>query len=243
MTVSKRIFDLVVLVVLAPVLLPMLLVAVLVTWAAQGRPIFYGGERMRDMHHAFTLWKLRSMTEVAQDSGVSGGDKIARITPIGRIMRRSRMDELPQLLNIARGDISFVGPRPPLRQYVERFPAIYTQTLRNRPGVTSIASLLFAEHEPKLLSRCLTAEQTDDMYARVFAPRKARVDLIYQRHQSLGFDLWLIIVTAMRVLGLWRKGRFPRGPQIFRPRDCPSANLAASQAHVPLTRRAPVRDR
>lgn len=211
MTGSKRSLDLCLLVCLAPLLFPVLAVLAMLLWAAQGRPLFYGGERMRSLTEGFTLWKLRSMTVVAADAGVSGGDKATRVTPLGRIMRRTRLDELPQLLNILRGDISFVGPRPPLRLYVERFPDLYAKVLDSRPGVTGLASLVFAAHEERLLARCNSAPETDATYARVCVPRKARIDLIYQRHQNVGFDLWLIALTAARVLGFARSRRLPRG--------------------------------
>ena len=211
MTAAKRSLDLCLLAILAPLLLPVLGMLAIILWALQGRPVFYGGERMRSVAEGFPLWKLRSMIVAARDTGVSGGDKAARITPLGRILRRTRMDELPQLLNILRGDISFVGPRPPLRVYVERFPGLYAQVLRSRPGVTGLASLVFAAHEERLLARCASAAETDATYARVCVPRKARIDLIYQRHQSVGFDLWLIALTAARVMGVARSRRLPRG--------------------------------
>lgn len=213
MPVTKRLFDLTLLMLMAPVLMPVLVLLSLLALALQGRPIFYGAERMRSPTQGFTLWKLRSMTQSASDSGVSGGDKAQRITPLGRWLRRVRMDELPQMLNILRGDISFVGPRPPLRQYVERFPVLYAQVLQSRPGVTGLASLVYAGHEAMLLARCTTRAQTDAVYARACVPRKARIDLIYQRHQSVGFDLWLVGVTAARVFGLARSRRLPRPPR------------------------------
>lgn len=213
MTRSKRLLDLGLLALLAPFLLPLLALLYLILLIFQGRPVFYGAERMRSVTQGFTLWKLRSMTASTHNSGVSGGDKAARITPIGRKLRRVRLDEVPQLLNILRGDISFVGPRPPLREYVERFPAIYSQVLRARPGVTGLASLVYAGHEAMLLARCTTPEDTDAVYARACVPRKAKLDLIYQRHQSVGFDLWLVGVTTARVFGFAKGRRLPRPPK------------------------------
>ena len=216
MTTGKRLMDLCVLAVLGPILLPVLGVLTLVLWWREGRPVFHGSERMRSPQHGFILWKLRSMTVAERESGVSGGDKAARITPTGRVLRRTGMDELPQMLNILRGDISFVGPRPPLRIYVERFPRLYAQVLRSRPGVTGLASLVYARHEAWLLARCSTPEETDAVYARACVPRKAHIDLIYQRHRSIGFDFWLICVTTARVFGLQRGRRFPRAPRFLR---------------------------
>jgi lipopolysaccharide/colanic/teichoic acid biosynthesis glycosyltransferase len=177
--------------------------AALVLWLLlrQGRPVFYVSERMRGLDQPFSLWKLRSMAMVAGQSGVSGGDKAARITPIGRFLRKSRLDEIPQLWNVLRGDMSFVGPRPPLRQYVERFPQIYGPVLRNRPGITGLASLTFHRHEEWLLARCKTAQETDAVYARRCVPRKARLDMIYQKNQSICLDLRLMLKTLARALG------------------------------------------
>lgn len=210
MTPSKRLFDLVFACILAPVITLVMIPLLFWLWARQGRPLFFGGERMSGTTDAFTLWKLRSMIQVEADSGVSGGDKTSRITPAGRFLRRTRLDEMPQLLNILRGDISFVGPRPPLRQYVDQFPELYANVLRSRPGVTGLASLVFATHEEHLLARARTPEETDAIYARACVPRKARIDLIYQHRRSLKLDLWLIVLTAARVFGLNDKRRLPR---------------------------------
>jgi lipopolysaccharide/colanic/teichoic acid biosynthesis glycosyltransferase len=199
-TPGKRALDLALALLL---LVPLGLVgAVLATLALlrQGRPILYGAERMREVDRAFTLWKLRSMAPAARDAGVTGGDKAARITPFGAWLRRWRLDELPQLWNVLAGEISFVGPRPPLRRYVELRPELYARVLRSRPGITGLASLVYAAHEERLLARCATAEETEALYLRACVPRKARIDLIYQRNRSLALDLRLIAWTAARFL-------------------------------------------
>ncbi len=200
MTPSKRLFDIALALVLGVLLVvpfAVLLVALLVV---QGRPIFYVSERMHAPGVPFHLWKLRTMRVVAVDSGVSGGDKADRVTPIGRFLRKYRLDEVPQLWNILRGDMSFVGPRPPLRTYVERFPDLYAQVLRSRPGVTGLATIHFHRHEAYILRPCKTAEDTDQAYARRCVPRKATLDLIYQRQQSLCFDIQLLFETISSVL-------------------------------------------
>ncbi len=199
MTPGKRLFDIgLALLLLVPLGLVMAGVAVWLA-LAQGRPILYGAERMRDPARAFTLWKFRTMRPAAIDSGVSGGDKAARITSAGRILRRTRLDELPQLFNILKGDMSFVGPRPPLRRYVEACPETYAAVLRSRPGVTGLASLVFHRHEECLLAQCATAEETNRVYMRRCVPRKARLDLIYQRRRTLRLDLWILARTIGRV--------------------------------------------
>ncbi|MEO0752875.1 MAG: sugar transferase, partial [Pseudomonadota bacterium] len=147
-----------------------------------------------------TLWKFRTMTVVHTDDGVSGGDKTARITPTGAILRRRRLDELPQLFNILRGDMSFVGPRPPLRRYVDLCPDIYAKVLRNRPGVTGLATLHYHWREERLLASCKTPEETNRIYLNRCVPAKARLDLLWARNRSLCFDIALIWRTSARVL-------------------------------------------
>jgi lipopolysaccharide/colanic/teichoic acid biosynthesis glycosyltransferase len=200
-TLSKRLADLVLALILSALLaLPF---ALLLLWLLirQGRPLFYVAERMRAPDRGFMLWKLRTMTPAALGhGGVSGGDKASRISPLGRFLRRTRLDEIPQLWNVLKGDMSFVGPRPPLRAYVERFPDLYAQVLKSRPGITGLATLHFHRHEEFLLAQTSTAEETDSVYARRCIPRKARLDLIYQRNRSLCMDLALMAATLKRVL-------------------------------------------
>jgi lipopolysaccharide/colanic/teichoic acid biosynthesis glycosyltransferase len=164
--------------------------------------VFYVAERMKAPGQPFALWKLRTMrtADPGSNSGVSGGDKAGRVTATGRLLRRTRLDEVPQLWNVLKGDMSFVGPRPPLREYVERFPQIYARVLQSRPGITGLASLHFHRHEEWLLAQCSTPEETDAVYVRRCIPRKARLDLIYQKRRSIWLDLCLMLETAAKVL-------------------------------------------
>ncbi|MEP4037208.1 sugar transferase [Pseudophaeobacter sp.] len=195
MTWRKRLFDLFFVTLLIVILGPILLAILIWLLVKEGRPIFYVAERMTTPTRGFGLWKLRTMTVVDEDSGVSGGDKAARITKTGAWLRSKRLDEFPQLWNIFKGDLSFVGPRPPLRQYVEANPEIYAEVLKSRPGVTGLASITYHKHEAALLARCQTPEETDVVYSRICIPAKARLDLIYQRHQNMCFDFDLVFQT------------------------------------------------
>lgn len=202
MTLAKRLLDLTVALLLIAVLaVPFGLLLVWLLWR-EGRPLFYVAERMKTPTQPFALWKLRTMRMAApgHNAGVSGGDKADRVTATGRLLRRTRLDEVPQLWNVLRGDMSFVGPRPPLREYVERFPDIYAQVLQSRPGITGLASLHFHRHEEWLLAQCQTPQETDAVYARRCVPRKARLDLMYQRRRTICLDLALMIETAAKVL-------------------------------------------
>lgn len=204
MTLSKRFLDFLAALTLSMVLGPPFAVLLLVLLVVEGRPIFYVAERMRTPERAFGLWKLRTMTAErgaqGTERGVSGGDKAARVTRVGRRLRRYRLDEIPQLWNVLKGDMSFVGPRPPLREYVERFPDIYAEVLKSRPGITGAASLLFHDHEERLLAACRSPEETDAVYCRRCIPRKARIDLIYARKRSNCSDFILMLRTAGRML-------------------------------------------
>lgn len=196
MTASKRIFDIVCSLALVVLLLPLVLITSIIILLVDGRPIFYISERMKSSNQSFLLLKFRTMKPTSADSGVTGGDKSSRLTRSGSFLRKHRIDEIPQLLNILKGDMSFVGPRPPLRQYVDRFPDIYRQVLRSRPGVTGLASVLYHQHEELILSRCTTETETSQAYERRCIPVKAKLDLIYRKQQSLCFDLVLMIKTV-----------------------------------------------
>lgn len=215
MTRSKRLMDLAIALPLAVLLLPLMLgIALVILWR-DGRPVLHVSERMKDPRTSFGLLKFRTMRPGITDAGVTGGDKADRITATGHVLRRSRLDELPQLWNVLCGDISLVGPRPPLRQYVARFPELYAQVLRSRPGVTGLATLVHHRHEERLLARCRTVDQTDRTYARICVPRKARLDLLYQARRSLGLDILLLVKTVFRHLPLGRPNR--RRPKDRKP--------------------------
>ena len=198
MTLTKRLFDLAIALVLSLVLLPVFLIVAALILIKDGRPIFYVSERMKTSDTGFNVYKFRTMKPSKENTGVSGGDKGDRITKFGYALRRTRLDELPQLLNVLKGDISFVGPRPPLRQYVEQFPEIYGPVLQSRPGITGLASLKFHAHEERLLANTKTVTETDNVYKRICIPRKATLDIIYQKNQTLCFDLYIMIKTVFK---------------------------------------------
>ncbi|MEQ9258048.1 MAG: sugar transferase [Roseovarius sp.] len=200
MTPLKRAMDIVISLFLIVVLaLPIGLIALWI-WVTDGRPIFYGSERMKSPTEPFTLWKFRSMKTDRNDTGVSGGYKDARITRTGRILRAKRLDELPQLWNILKGDMSFVGPRPPLRRYVDLRPALYAEVLKNRPGVTGYATLVYHGMEARLLASCRDAEETERVYLEKCVPAKARLDILWAGKRNLCYDFGLMLETVGRVL-------------------------------------------
>ena len=154
---------------------------------------------MRAPDQAFGLIKLRTMPIGADRvGGVTGGNKQGGMSRMHRFLRRSRADEIPQLWNVIRGDMSLVGPRPPLRRYVLDYPELYGIVLHSRPGVTGLASLVYHGQEERLLAACNTPEETDTVYRRRCVPAKARLDMIYARNRTLCWDLALIVRTAAK---------------------------------------------
>lgn len=253
MTPAKRGFDIILALVMGALLFPLIAGIVLVILWRDGAPALYFTERILAPGRPFRMLKFRTMTPLSADTGVTGGEKALRITVTGRFLRRTHLDELPQLWNVLRGDMSLVGPRPPLRRYVEAYPALYARVLRARPGVTGLASLYCAAREARLLSRCASAAETEAVYRRDCIPVKARLDLIYQRHWWLGWDAWLLIATLCPPLRRirWRRGRrsgpgvaravplsAPRRPSISRgaPRE---RHWAPTENHAGQARESP----
>jgi len=201
MTWGKRILDLAVALPVTIIAVPILIGLIIALLLREGRPIFYVSERMKTPTQSFGLIKLRTMRPAppGTEGGVTGGDKSERMSDLHRLLRRTRGDELPQLWNVIKGDMSLVGPRPPLRIYVEDYPEIYKEVLKCRPGVTGVASLRFHQREEELLAACRTADETDDVYRRRCIPRKAKLDLIYHENQSVCGDIMLILQTIGRL--------------------------------------------
>lgn len=193
---TKRMFDIVIslsaLILLAPLLL---VVAVLIRLTSPG-PIFFRQERFGLHFKPFTIYKFRTMVADAPRLGgqITCGDD-PRITTVGHFLRKMKIDELPQLLNVARGDMSFVGPRPEVRRYVEMFREDYREILSVRPGITDLASIAY-RNESELLGR---AEDPDFEYVSRILPDKIRLSKEYQRRSSLLFDLRLILRTLFAI--------------------------------------------
>jgi len=193
----KRVFDIVVAFLGLSLLLPLLLlVAFLIKLDSPG-PIFFKQERMGKGFRPFLIYKFRTMVQDAPGKGGSitvGAD--SRITRLGRILRKTKIDELPQLFNILRGEMSFVGPRPEVPQYVELFRRDYEEILNVLPGITDLASLKYRD-EAEVLRH---AENPEEEYVRHVLPEKIRLAKEYLRRSSLFFDLTLIFKTLLALV-------------------------------------------
>lgn len=194
---AKRLFDIVLsftgLVLLAPLLL---IAGVLVRLTSAG-PVLFCQERFGLGFRPFTIYKFRTMVADAPQRGaaITCGDD-PRITRLGRILRKTKIDELPQLFNVLRGDMSFVGPRPEVRRYVEMFRDDYREILAVRPGITDLASIEY-RNESELLGR---AADPHVEYVDRILPHKIRLAKEYRRRSSVLFDLSLILRTLLAIV-------------------------------------------
>jgi len=195
----KRVFDVLTSIVGLLLLSPLfLIVAILIKLDSRG-PVFFRQDRVGRALRPFPILKFRTMVKDAPGKGgliTIGND--ARITRVGRFLRKMKFDELPQLINVLRGEMSIVGPRPEVHRYVELFREDYREILTIRPGITDLASLKYRD-EAAILGSCLDPEA---MYAERILPEKVSLAKEYVRKSSLIFDLTLILKTLAALSGL-----------------------------------------
>jgi lipopolysaccharide/colanic/teichoic acid biosynthesis glycosyltransferase len=193
----KRGFDLAMAFAGLVLLLPLFATLGLLIKLGSPGAVFFRQQRMGKSFKPFFIYKFRTMiVENSQNRQVPltvGGDP--RITRIGRWLRRTKMDELPQLINVLRGEMSLVGPRPEVPQFVELFRADYEEILAVRPGITDLASLKYRD-EASLLGK---AEHPEQEYLGHVLPDKIRLAKDYLRCSSFFFDLRLIVKTLFKL--------------------------------------------
>lgn len=191
----KRAFDILCsflgLTVLSPVLL---VVSVLVGVTSPGG-VFFRQERIGKDGKPFRIFKFRSMRKDNAGLKITIGND-SRITPVGRFLRKSKIDELPQLINVLVGDMSFVGPRPEVADYVNLYTPYQRQVLLVRPGITGLASIRF-RNENDLLT---ASDDPNRTYVEQIMPRKIDLDLEYIPRASVFYDIKLIFQTFAVVI-------------------------------------------
>lgn len=191
----KRIFDLFCsafgLIVLSPLLL---ITAVLVGTTSPGG-ILFRQERMGRGGVPFTIYKFRTMRKDNAGLKITTG-RDSRITPVGRILRKAKLDELPQLFNVLKGDMSFVGPRPEVREYADLYNEEQRQIFLVRPGITDLASIEF-RNENDLLT---DSDDPNRTYIEEIMPQKLQLGLDYIERMSLWYDICLILRTLVTVV-------------------------------------------
>ena len=197
---AKRLFDIAFALLALLLLGPLLLVVALWVRLDSPGPVFFRQQRVGRGGQLFDIYKFRTMQTGAEAMGpqITVGED-ARITRAGAWLRRSKVDELPQFINVLRGDMSVVGPRPEVPRYVAQYPADVRETVLSvRPGITDLASIEFRD-ESALLARSSDPERT---YVEQILPAKLRHAQEYVRTRSLWLDLRIIARTVLAVLGL-----------------------------------------
>jgi lipopolysaccharide/colanic/teichoic acid biosynthesis glycosyltransferase len=189
---AKRLYDAlfsgVGLIVLSPVFL---FIALTLKFSDRG-PVFFRQRRVGQFGTLFSILKFRTMIVNAERAGLSvTKDGDPRITPIGRILRKSKLDELPQLWNVFVGEMSLVGPRPEVPHYVEQYTRDQRVILELKPGITDLATLEF-RHEEELLK---SATDVERFYLEFCVPKKIELNLTYARNANLVTDTWIILQT------------------------------------------------
>lgn len=195
--ISKRIFDIIMSSVLIILVSPILLVLSIWIKIDSNGPVFYRQERVTQYGKTFQIYKFRSMIVNADQTGASVTIKNdSRITKVGNRIRKSRLDELPQLFNVLIGDMSFVGARPEVRKYVNEYTEEMNATLLLPAGITSLASIKF-KNEDDIINSFLKKGQTiDEIYLKGVLPKKMSYNLDYLYNFGLLHDFWLCLQTV-----------------------------------------------
>jgi lipopolysaccharide/colanic/teichoic acid biosynthesis glycosyltransferase len=194
----KRLTDILLSLVGLLILLPFFLVIAIVIALDSRGGVFFLQTRVGKNNKDFKLFKFRTMRVDSESKGqlTIGGHDI-RITKAGFFLRRYKLDELPQLLNVLLGDMSLVGPRPEVRKYVDMYTAEQLQVLSVKPGITDYASIKYAD-ESELLAK---AENPEQFYIQTVMPDKLAINQEYIKNRSFGVDMGILFKTIGKILG------------------------------------------
>jgi len=206
------------------VLGPFLVLIGLIVWFTDRGPVFYRGQRVGLFAEEFALLKFRTMVVNAEKIGgpTTAGDD-PRMTRIGGLLRRFKLDELPQLINVLKGDMSFVGPRPEVESEVHEYSAEQRRVLDIRPGITDYASLWNSDEGAVLAG----AADAHAAYKRYIQPTKLQLQLKYLEERSFWLDTRLVFYTLLKI---FRKNWVPQELREFPPPSIPTAELVREEA-------------
>lgn len=199
--IIKRIFDVIVSAILLFLVSPILLVIALLIKLDSEGPVFYRQERLTTYGKTFRIFKFRTMVTNADKIGAlvtTGNDP--RITKIGSKIRKYRLDELPQLINILLGDMSFVGTRPEVKKYVDAYSSEMLATLLLPAGVTSLASIKYKDEDDIISKYTSVGLSVDEVYIEKVLPEKMKYNLDYIKDFGFFSDIRLMIDTVLAVL-------------------------------------------
>lgn len=193
----KRIFDIIASSIALILLSPLFLYFAIRIKRYDHGPVFYRGERVGLHGQIFHIYKFRSMIVNAEKTGVSSTSKEdSRITPVGHLLRKTKADELPQLINVFTGNMSIVGPRPEVKKFTDMYAGEEKKLLDIRPGITDYASIWNSD-EGEILK---DSKDPDGDYARLIRPEKIRLQLKYYREMSFFTDVKIIFLTARKII-------------------------------------------
>ena len=200
-SLSKRLLDVIVSIIALTLLLPLFIpIIILLRITAEGE-VFYFQERIGLKNSRFQIWKFATMLKNSMNMG-TGSITLQndfRVTPIGKFLRKTKINELPQIINILKGDISLVGPRPLVTKTFSAYTEEIQSSIYNvKPGLTGIGSIVF-RNEESLIS-AVKDEDPHEFYKRVIAPYKGELEMWYQKNKSFFLDLQLIFMTAWVIL-------------------------------------------
>ena len=194
---TKRTFDILFAATGLIILLPVSLVISLLLYLDNRGPIFFSQKRIGLNLQPFTLYKFRSMTvdQSASKGSFDAGDQ-SRVTRFGKILRKSKLDELPQLFNVLKGDMSFVGPRPEVKKWVDSYPSRWAAIMTVKPGITDNAAILFRNEETLLAQ----APDPELYYKEIILPKKLTIYSEYTTNHSVTGDIKIIFRTILSII-------------------------------------------
>ena len=193
----KRIFDILVS-ILALVIISPLFIIVALAEKVSGEEVFFKQERVGQNLRTFWIYKFTTMPKGSEKLGSITTINDRRLTKLGRFLRKYKINELPQLLNVIKGEMSFVGPRPLLKEHAE----IYDEDVRKKiysvkPGLTGWGSIHFHQEDIEM-DKLESKEEKEKFYREVIMPKKAELELWYVENRSILLDIKIIILTALR---------------------------------------------
>jgi lipopolysaccharide/colanic/teichoic acid biosynthesis glycosyltransferase len=194
----KRLFDFTISFIFSILLIPLwILISIVIKISSKG-PVFFRQIRIGLNEKPFYIYKFRTMVIDAEKKGlqITVGGRDPRITNVGFLLRKAKLDELPQLFNILRGDMSLVGPRPEVSKYVDLYNEEQRRVLSVRPGITDIASIKYI-NENEILK---DAKDPEQMYITKIMPDKLSLNLEYLKERTLLSDIGIIFKTLYRLL-------------------------------------------
>ena len=196
----KRIFDIIFSLIALIVLLPLFIPIIILLLLTGEHEVFFRQDRVGYRNKIFLIWKFATMLKNSPNMG--HGDvtvrKDPRITPIGRFLRISKLNELPQVINILTGDMSFVGPRPLMKVGFDRYTdEMKEKVYRVKPGLTGIGSIVFRDEELIITKSSLPPHEC---YRQVILPYKGAVEVWYQQHISFYTDFMILFLTAWYII-------------------------------------------